>query len=183
MEKPNVSLNSVAGLDKAKDLLVEASIIPIKLPYMFTGERKPCNGILLYGPPGTGKSYLAKAIASEALDATFFSVSSADLMSKWLGDSEKLVKNLFELARAHRPSIIFIDEVDSMCTSRNDNQSESGRRVIAEFLKQTQGVGSDNKDILFLGATNFPWSLDIGIRRRYYRNIFSEPIIKISILR
>jgi vacuolar protein-sorting-associated protein 4 len=167
MEKPNVRMDTIAGLEKAKNLLIEASIIPIKLSYMFNGERKPCKGILLYGPPGTGKSQLAKAIATEALDATFFSVSSADLMSKWMGDSEKLVKNLFELARAHKPSIIFIDEVDSLCSARNDNQSESGRRVITEFLKQTQGVGSDNQDVLFLGATNFPWSLDIGIRRRY----------------
>lgn len=87
-EKPNVRWEDVAGLEGAKEALKEAVILPIKFPHLFTGKRKPWKGILLYGPPGTGKSYLAKAVATEA-NSTFFSVSSSDLVSKWMGESER----------------------------------------------------------------------------------------------
>jgi len=172
MEKPNVKWSDVAGLDAAKESLKEAVILPIKFPHLFTGNRKPWRGILLFGPPGTGKSYLAKAVATEANNSTFFSVSSSDLVSKWLGESEKLVKNLFQMAREHKPSIIFIDEVDSLCSSRSDNESESARRIKTEFLVQMQGVGNDNDGILVLGATNIPWVLDAAIRRRFEKRIY-----------
>lgn len=107
MEKPNVKWDDVAGLEGAKEALKEAVILPYRFPQLFTGKRKPWKGILLYGPPGTGKSYLAKAVATEA-DATFFSVSSSDLVSKWQGESERLVRNLFDMAREKKPSIVFI---------------------------------------------------------------------------
>merc|ERR1712045_260274 len=106
------------------------------------------------------------------MGSTFFSVSSADLVSKWLGESEKLVKNLFEVAREKKPSIIFIDEVDSLCSSRSDNESESARRIKTEILVQMQGVGNDNDGILVLGATNIPWVLDAAIRRRFEKRIY-----------
>uniref|UniRef100_A0A5K3EEW7 Vesicle-fusing ATPase n=1 Tax=Mesocestoides corti TaxID=53468 RepID=A0A5K3EEW7_MESCO len=172
MEKPNVRWDDVAGLEAAKEALKEAVILPIRFPHLFTGKRTPWQGILLYGPPGTGKSYLAKAVATEANKSTFFSISSSDLVSKWLGESEKLVKNLFELAREHRPSIVFIDEVDSLCGSRNEHESESARRIKTEFLVQMQGVGTNNKDVLVLGATNIPWCLDSAIRRRFEKRIY-----------
>lgn len=172
MEKPNIKWSDVAGLDLAKESLKEAVILPIKFPHLFTGKRKPWRGILLFGPPGTGKSFLAKAVATEANNSTFFSVSSSDLVSKWLGESEKLVKNLFSLAREHKPSIIFIDEVDSLCSARTDNESEAGRRIKTEFLVQMQGVGNDNDGILVLGATNIPWVLDAAIRRRFEKRIY-----------
>ncbi|XP_078462546.1 vacuolar protein sorting-associated protein 4A isoform X2 [Lampetra fluviatilis] len=172
MEKPNVKWSDVAGLEGAKEALKEAVILPIKFPHLFTGKRTPWRGILLFGPPGTGKSYLAKAVATEANNSTFFSVSSSDLVSKWLGESEKLVKNLFEMARQHKPSIIFIDEVDSLCGSRNENESEAARRIKTEFLVQMQGVGVDNDGILVLGATNIPWTLDSAIRRRFEKRIY-----------
>jgi vacuolar protein-sorting-associated protein 4 len=94
------------------------------------------------------------------------------LLSKWLGESEKLVKNLFELAREKRPSIIFIDEVDSLCSARSDTESESARRVKTELLIQIEGVGIDNNQILVLGASNIPWSLDSAIRRRFEKRIY-----------
>ena len=166
MERPNVKWEDVAGLFAAKEALKEAVILPVKFPHLFTGKRRPWQGILLYGPPGTGKSYLAKAVATEADNSTFFSVSSADLVSKWLGESEKLVKTLFLTARENKPSIIFIDEVDALCGSRSENESESARRIKTEFLVQMQGVGVDNKGVLVLGATNIPWVLDSAIRRR-----------------
>ncbi|BFZ19600.1 hypothetical protein BsWGS_22638 [Bradybaena similaris] len=172
MESPNIKWEDVAGLETAKDSLKEAVILPVKFPHLFTGKRKPWKGILLFGPPGTGKSYLAKAVATEANNSKFFTVSSADLMSKWLGESEKLVKTLFKLAREYKPSIIFIDEVDALCGSRNENESESARRIKTEFLVQMQGVGNDNDGVLVLGATNIPWALDSAIRRRFEKRIY-----------
>eukprot|EP00755_Sulcionema_specki_P033122 Sspe_Gene.100093::Locus_74768_Transcript_1_1_Confidence_1.000_Length_921::g.100093::m.100093/K12196/VPS4; vacuolar protein-sorting-associated protein 4 len=146
-EKPNVSWDDIAGLEGAKDALREAVILPLKFPQLFTGQRKPWRGILMYGPPGTGKSYLAKAVATES-DTTFFSVSSADLMSKWVGESEKLVRNLFRMAREKKPSIIFIDEIDSLCSARGSGESDSTQRVKTEFLVQMQGVGNDDTGVL-----------------------------------
>ncbi|TKR92650.1 hypothetical protein L596_007264 [Steinernema carpocapsae] len=172
IEKPNVKWDDIAGLDGAKEALKEAVILPIKFPHLFTGKRQPWRGILLFGPPGTGKSYIAKAVATEANNSTFFSVSSSDLVSKWLGESERLVKNLFEMARDRKPSIIFIDEVDSLCSSRSDNESESARRIKTEFLVQMQGVGNHNDGILVLGATNIPWVLDAAIRRRFEKRVY-----------
>lgn len=169
---PNVRWDDVAGLANAKESLKEAVILPLKFPQLFVGNRKPWKGILLYGPPGTGKSYLAKAVATEA-NATFFSVSSADLISKWLGESEKQVRNLFEMAREEAPSIIFIDEIDSLCGERSDNENEATRRVKTEFLVQMNGVGhDDDKGVLVLGATNIPWSLDPAVRRRFEKRIY-----------
>lgn len=171
MEKPNIKWSDVAGLEGAKEALKEAVILPIKFPHLFTGKRQPWRGILLFGPPGTGKSYLAKAVATEA-NSTFFSVSSSDLVSKWLGESEKLVRNLFTMAREKKPSIVFIDEIDSLCSSRSDNESESARRIKTEFLVQMQGVGNNNDGVLVLGATNIPWVLDAAIRRRFEKRIY-----------
>lgn len=171
-EKPNVKWGDIAGLESAKEALKEAVILPIKFPHLFTGKRTPWKGILLYGPPGTGKSFLAKAVATEA-SATFFSISSSDLVSKWMGESERLVRQLFEMARSAAPSIIFIDEIDSLCGQRGDGgESESARRIKTEFLVQMNGVGKEQTGVLVLGATNIPWAIDAGIRRRFEKRIY-----------
>ncbi|KAH9994486.1 AAA-domain-containing protein [Russula vinacea] len=142
VDKPNIRWDDVAGLEMAKEALKEAVILPIKFPHLFTGKRTPWRGILLYGPPGTGKSYLAKAVATEA-KSTFFSVSSSDLVSKWQGDSERLM-----------------------------SESEGSRRIKTEFLVQMNGVGHDDTGVLVLGATNIPWQLDPAIKRRFEKRIY-----------
>lgn len=171
LEKPNVSWDDIAGLESAKEALKEAVILPVRFPHLFVGNRKPTSGILLYGPPGTGKSYLAKAVATEA-NSTFFSVSSSDLVSKWMGESERLVKQLFTMARENKPSIIFIDEVDALCGPRGEGESEALRRIKTELLVQMNGVGNDASGVLVLGATNIPWQLDAAIRRRFEKRIY-----------
>ncbi len=165
----SISVNLVVNII----LYCKTVILPTRFPQLFTGNRRPFKGILLYGPPGTGKSYLAKAVATEA-DSTFFAVSSADLVSKWQGESERLVRNLFELAREAGRAIIFIDEVDSLCSSRTEGESDSARRIKTEFLVQMDGVGSKDKgtQVLVLGATNVPWELDAAIRRRFEKRVY-----------
>lgn len=171
IDAPNVKWSDVAGLEGAKDALKEAVILPAKFPQLFTGKRRPWKGILLYGPPGTGKSYLAKAVATEA-QSTFFSISSSDLVSKWQGESERLVRTLFEMARERSPAIIFIDEIDSMCGSRSEGESDSARRIKTEFLVQMDGVGKAHTGVLMLGATNTPWEIDAAMRRRFEKRVY-----------
>jgi len=170
-EKPNVKWDDVAGLEGAKDALKEAVILPVKFPQFFTGKRKPWSGLLLYGPPGTGKSYLAKAVATEA-DSTFFTVSSSDLVSKWMGESEKLVVQLFKMAKEKAPSIVFIDEIDSLGAARGDSESEAARRIKTQLLIEITAAKEGKDRVLVLGATNLPYMLDNALRRRFDKRIY-----------
>lgn len=172
---PNVKWEDVAGLENVKMTLQNTVIMPLRQPQLFTKRRRPWTGVLLYGPPGTGKSYIAKALATEA-GCTFLSVSSANLVSKFVGESARLVQAMFCLARKHAPCVIFIDEIETLCKDRSSTtgggQSESSNQVVTEFLKNMDGVDSDMKGVLLLGATNLPWVLDLAIARRFQKKIY-----------
>ena len=174
----------VAGLEVAKKALKEAVVYPFLRPDLFLGLREPARGMLLFGPPGTGKTMLARAVATESR-STFFAISASSLTSKWLGESEKLVRALFSLAKALAPSIIFVDEIDSLLSSRGgSSEHESTRRIKTEFLiqwsdlqraaagsKQTdkEKADGDASRVLVLAATNMPWAIDEAARRRFVR--------------
>ncbi|MBN1800474.1 MAG: AAA family ATPase [Candidatus Lokiarchaeota archaeon] len=172
-ESPDIRWNDIAGLENCKQALREAIVLPMLKPELFTGKRKPWSGILLFGPPGCGKTLLAKAAATEC-KATFFSASSADLLSKWLGESEKLISILFKLARLRAPSLLFLDEIDSVATKRGSGSESSGeRRVKTQLLSEIQGLKtSDKKRLLVLGATNRPWDIDDAMLSRFQKKVY-----------
>lgn len=179
-----VHWDDIAGLEGAKKALKEAVVYPFLRPDLFSGLREPARGMLLFGPPGTGKTMLARAVATES-NSTFFSVSSSSLTSKWHGESEKLVRALFGLAKVLAPSIIFVDEIDSLLSARSSgSEHEASRRSKTEFLIQWSDLqraaagreqsARDKKEgdasrVLVLAATNMPWDIDEAARRRFVR--------------
>ena len=167
-----VTFDDIAGLENAKNTVNELVIYPMKRPDLFTGLRACPKGLLLFGPPGTGKTLIGKAISYES-GATFFSISSSSLTSKWIGEGEKLVKTLFAVASYRSPSVVFIDEVDSMLTQRKSDENEASRRIKTEFLVQLDGAGNDRKGhVLVIGATNLPQELDDAARRRFVKRLY-----------
>ncbi|KAD6453193.1 hypothetical protein R6Q59_014952 [Mikania micrantha] len=169
---PSVKWEDIAGLEKAKQALLEMVILPTKRKDLFTGLRRPAKGLLLFGPPGTGKTMLAKAVASES-QATFFSISASSLTSKWVGEGEKLVRTLFAVAVSRQPSVIFMDEIDSVMSARTSNEHDASRRLKSEFLVQFDGVTSNSNDlVIVIGATNKPQELDDAVLRRLVKRIY-----------
>ncbi|KAG0410473.1 hypothetical protein HPB47_012396 [Ixodes persulcatus] len=180
---PSVHWDDIAGLEFAKQSVKEMVVWPMLRPDIFTGLRQPPKGLLLFGPPGTGKTLIGKCIASQA-GATFFCISASSLTSKWVGEGEKMVRALFAVARACQPSVVFIDEIDSLLSQRNESEHESSRRIKTEFLVQLDGASTKADDrLLIVGATNRqethrfglekqPQELDEAARRRLAKRLY-----------
>lgn len=168
--KPDTTWEQIGGLPDVKRTIKEAIVLPFikeKPPYI-----KSTRTILLYGPPGTGKTLLAKA-ASNTLSATFFEARVSSLLSKYFGESSKLIHALFQKARKEEPSVVFVDELDSVAISRGGNMNEATRRVLGEFLTQIEGFNTKKDEkVLIIGATNKPWDLDEAIISRFQRKVY-----------
>ncbi|EOD25988.1 hypothetical protein EMIHUDRAFT_315231 [Emiliania huxleyi CCMP1516] len=168
---PNVRWDRIVELEGVKRVLKESLVMPLRWPHLFTGLLAPWKGVLLYGPPGTGKTLLAKAVATEC-STVFFNISASSIVSKWRGDSEKLVRVLFDLARHHAPSTIFIDEIDSIMSARGDSgEHEGSRRMKTELLVQMDGLMANEAQVFVLAATNLPWELDAALLRRLEKRV------------
>jgi len=172
-EKPNVSWQEVVGLDIAKKAIKEAIVYPVQRPDLFPLGWP--RGILLFGPPGCGKTLIAAAVATE-LDATFYSIDAASIMSKWLGEAEQNVAKLFGSARKSandgKPAIVFVDELDSLM-GQHQNEVGGEIRVRNQFLKEMDGIVDKGKNlhVYVIGATNKPWDLDWAFIRRFQKRI------------
>lgn len=168
-----VSMSDVAGLKEAKDEIIQKVIEPNKHPEIFKRFNKSKGGgILLYGVPGTGKTMLAQAIAHE-IDAKFFSIKCSDILSKWVGDAEQNIRNLFQEAKKYPTSIVFFDEFEAIAPKR-DTYSTVMKRVVPELLTQIQGFEKNDNNLIIIAATNRPWDIDSAFLRpgRFDRRIY-----------
>lgn len=177
LEKPDIKFANVGGMQRVKNEISLKIIQPLKNPDLFKAfGKKSGGGILLYGPPGCGKTFIAKATAGE-IDAKFISIGLHDILDMWIGNSEKNLHEIFEIARNNKPCVLFFDEADALGASRSDLKQSAMRHVINQFLAELDGVNSNNEGVLILAATNAPWSIDPAFRRpgRFDRVIFVSP--------
>ncbi|MEO6455546.1 MAG: AAA family ATPase [Ginsengibacter sp.] len=177
IQKADITFEDVGGMANIKKEIELKIIKPLLHPELYKAYgKKTGGGILLYGPPGCGKTYIAKATAGQ-VNARFISVGLSDILDMWIGNSEKNLHNIFELARQHTPCVLFFDEIDALGASRSDMKQSSGRHLINQFLQELGGLDGNNEGVLILGATNTPWHLDSAFRRpgRFDRIIFIPP--------
>ncbi len=177
MQKPTTNFSHVGGMDHVKREIDLKIIKPFLHPDLYKAYgKKAGGGILLYGPPGCGKTHIARATAGE-VKANFLSVGINDILDAWLGNSEKNLHDIFEVARKNTPCVLFIDEVDALGANRSEMKGSAGRNVINQFLSELDGVEVDNEDVLILAATNSPWHMDPAFKRpgRFDRMIFVSP--------
>lgn len=177
IERPDLKFEDVGGMDAVKEEIRMKIILPLQQPGLFKAYgKKAGGGILLYGPPGCGKTFLARATAGE-VSAGFLAIGISDVLDMWIGQSEKNLHAIFEQARAHRPCVLFFDEVDALGANRTDMLKSGGRQIINQFLSELDGVQSNNEGLLILAATNAPWHLDPAFRRpgRFDRILFVPP--------
>jgi transitional endoplasmic reticulum ATPase len=177
IQRADITFEDVGGMANIKKEIELKIIRPLQHPELYKAYgKKAGGGILLYGPPGCGKTYIAKATAGQ-VNARFISVGLNDILDMWMGNSEKNLHNIFEIARQNTPCVLFFDEIDALGASRSDMKQSSGRHLINQFLQELDGIDGDNDGVLILGATNTPWHLDSAFRRpgRFDRIIFIPP--------
>jgi SpoVK/Ycf46/Vps4 family AAA+-type ATPase len=171
----DVKWDSIGGLKDVKELLREFTVYPLKYPELYSAGTVASapKGVLLFGPPGTGKTMLAKAVATESGSA-FITIDAPTMNSKWKGESEKLAKAVFTLARKISPCVIFIDELDSILAQRSDDEADHVTATKTTLLQEWDGVGGGNEGVVVIGATNRPWTLDEAILRRMPRRLLVD---------
>ena len=177
LEKPNINFSDVGGMEHVKNEIALKIIKPLQHPELYKAYGKKIGGgILLYGPPGCGKTFIAKATAGE-INANFINIGLHDILDMWIGNSEKNLHEVFELARSSAPCVLFIDEVDALGASRSDLKQSAMRHTINQFLSEMDGIAADNEGVLILAATNAPWCVDSAFRRpgRFDRVLFVPP--------
>ncbi|MGI4896342.1 MAG: AAA family ATPase [Janthinobacterium lividum] len=165
LERPRITLADVAGMEAVKERLDLAFLGPLRNPELRAMYGKSLRGgLLLYGPPGCGKTFIARAVAGE-MGASFLSVTLADVLDMWIGNSEKNLHELFQQARRNSPCVLFFDEVDGLGMTRAGNRSSGLRTTVQQFLAELDGMDGDNEGVFVLAATNAPWDVDPALRR------------------